>query len=369
MAERRPPGDILVVDDTPTNLRVLAEVLGGRGHRVRPVLSGEVALRAAAAEVPELVLLDVQMGGIDGYEVCRRLKSDPRTADVPVIFLSARHSVSGKVAAFDVGGVDYITKPFDLDEVVARVEIQLQVRRLQLALAAERAKSDALLDRMVPSQVAEELRQGRRPAGQRYEAVTILVCDIVGFAELTASRGPRAVFELLDRLYSEFDALTAAHGVFKVETVGDAYVAVGGLSDRTDTEIEKNEEIEGIAELALAMVEAARRFEIEGATLAIRIGVHCGDVVGGIVGADLPRFCLFGAAMAMAAKIEATSSPMRIHLSDAAARRLAGGRFEVEARGTMSLPGVGSLETAFLRGLRGLRDREESARSSAEVKG
>lgn len=358
MAELCPPGDILVVDDTPTNLRVLAEVLGGRGHRVRPVLSGEVALRAAAAEVPELVLLDVQMGGIDGYEVCRRLKADPRTADVPVIFLSARHSVSGKVAAFDVGGVDYITKPFDLDEVVARVELQLQLRRLQGALAAERAKSDALLERMLPSPVAEELRQGRRPAGQRYEAVTILVCDIVGFAELTASRSPRAVFELLDRLYSEFDALTAAHGVFKVETVGDSYVAVGGLSERTDTEIE------GIAELALAMIEAARRFEIEGATLAIRIGVHCGDVVGGVVGAELPRFCLFGAAMAMAAKIEASSSPMRIHLSDAAARRLAGGRFAIEARGSMSLPGFGVLQTAFLRGL-----REEPAQPSATTKG
>ncbi len=356
VAERGPPGDILVVDDTPANLRVLAELLGERGHRVRPVLSGEMALRAASVEVPDLVLLDVQMAGIDGYEVCRRLKADPKTSAVPVVFLSARHAVSGKVAAFEVGGVDYITKPFELDEVVARVEIQLELRRLQAALASEREKSDALLSRMLPASVAEELRQGRRPPGQRYEGVTILVCDIVGFTELANTRRPEAVFRLLDRLYTAFDGLRAAHGVFKVETVGDSYVAVSGLDERGEGDVG------GIARLALAMVETVRSFDLEGSTLAIRIGIHRGDVVGGVVGSDLPRFCLFGGAMALAAKIEAASSPMKIHLSEAALRRLPPGRFVIEPRGVMHLPGTGELRTAFLCGLRGSDQPSASAK-------
>jgi len=344
MGEDTQRGDVLIVDDTPANLRVLMALLGQRGFRVRPVLSGEQALRAAQASVPELVLLDVHMPEMDGFEVCRRLRATPETADVPVIFLSADHEVSGKVAAFAAGGVDYITKPFHLEEVVVRVEAQLELRRLRREVAAERAKSDALLYRMLPREVAQTLRQGERYPGQSYEDVTIAVCDIVGFAELTARRQPREVFELLDRLYTEFDRLTKKHELFKVETVGDSYVAVGGLISR------RTDDADRVAQLALDMVATVRGFEIDGGPLQIRVGIHEGDVVGGVVGEDLPRFCLFGGAMALAAKIETASLPMKIHLSQTAARRLSSGRFIIQPRGTMSFPGIRPIETAFLRG-------------------
>jgi putative two-component system response regulator len=133
--ERR--GDILIVDDGPENLRILCELLSSEGYIARPVSDGEMALEAAAAVPPDLILLDIRMPGMDGFEVCRRLKLEARLRDVPVIFLSAIDEVSDKVKAFSIGAVDYIAKPFQFPEVRMRVETHLRLRRLQLELEAK----------------------------------------------------------------------------------------------------------------------------------------------------------------------------------------------------------------------------------------
>jgi two-component system sensor histidine kinase/response regulator len=126
--------DILVVDDTPANLRLLERLLSGAGFHVRPAASGETAIAAAAARPPDLVLLDVDMPGMDGYEVCRALKQDPALADVPVVFLSALGETSDKLEAFAAGGVDYVTKPFHLEELRARIATHLELRQLRREL-------------------------------------------------------------------------------------------------------------------------------------------------------------------------------------------------------------------------------------------
>lgn len=126
--------DILVVDDTPANLRLLAGMLGDRGYKVRPVSNGKAALRAARSEAPDLVLLDINMPEMDGYEVCRRLKGDEDLRAVPVIFISALSETLDKVKAFGVGGVDYVTKPFQFEEVSARVETHLELKAAREAL-------------------------------------------------------------------------------------------------------------------------------------------------------------------------------------------------------------------------------------------
>src|SRR6476469_544157 len=105
-------GNILVVDDTPDNLRLLSTVLAGGGYEVRKALTGQMALMAAKTARPDLILLDINMPGMNGYEVCSQLKADEHTRDVPVIFISALDDVLDKVKGFDIGGVDYITKPF-----------------------------------------------------------------------------------------------------------------------------------------------------------------------------------------------------------------------------------------------------------------
>src|ERR671933_182579 len=128
------PGNILVVDDTPENLQLLVGMLKEKGYKVRPVPSGEVALSGAKIFPPDLILLDIMMPEMDGYEVCSKLKADERTKDIPVIFISALSDVLDKVKAFGVGGVDYITKPFQEEEVLARVETHLAKQRLQKSL-------------------------------------------------------------------------------------------------------------------------------------------------------------------------------------------------------------------------------------------
>jgi diguanylate cyclase (GGDEF)-like protein len=128
---------IVIVDDMPDNLRLLVGILRERGYKVRPAPSGIRALATVRKEPPELVLLDIMMPGMDGYEVCRQLKEDKLTRDIPVIFLSALNEVFDKVKAFKAGGVDYISKPFQVEEVLARVKTHLMLRVQQKALAAQ----------------------------------------------------------------------------------------------------------------------------------------------------------------------------------------------------------------------------------------
>ncbi|KAM3097461.1 response regulator [Phormidesmis sp. 146-35] len=123
--------NLLVVDDTPDNLRLLVGLLTQQGYKVRPVTSGKLALTAAQGFPPDLILLDINMPDMDGYEVCQRLKQSDRTREIPVIFLSALTDVFDKVKAFSVGGVDYITKPFQVEEVIARIRTHLALRSLQ----------------------------------------------------------------------------------------------------------------------------------------------------------------------------------------------------------------------------------------------
>jgi PleD family two-component response regulator len=137
--------DILIVDDTPANLNVLSAILGKRGYHVRPAINGALALKAAQKAAPDLILLDVQMPGMDGYEVCRQLKGDAQTRDIPVIFISALDDVLDKVEAFQAGGVDYITKPFQIEEVLARVENQLALHQQREAIATLLARNEQLI--------------------------------------------------------------------------------------------------------------------------------------------------------------------------------------------------------------------------------
>src|SRR5919199_385780 len=166
--------DILVVDDIPDNLRLLSTMLAERRYKVRKAISGQMALISAKTLLPDLVLLDINMPGMNGYEVCTQLKADEQTRDVPVIFISALDDVWDKVKAFSVGGVDYISKPFQREEVLARVENQLKLRSLTLQLVEQntrlqqeiwdRIKAEESMRLLVErekllSQIAQRIRQ------------------------------------------------------------------------------------------------------------------------------------------------------------------------------------------------------------------
>jgi signal transduction histidine kinase len=179
MSDSSPQSDILVVDDTPANLRLLSQMLTDHGHKVRAALSGSHALAAAQAAPPDLILLDIRMPEMDGYEVCARLKADERTRDIPVLFISALGEADDKIKAFTAGGVDYITKPFQLEEVLARVQTHLALRHLYRRLQATNAE---LLTRL------EELQERNQDldafAHTVAHDVRNPVSQVVGFSQL-----------------------------------------------------------------------------------------------------------------------------------------------------------------------------------------
>ena len=154
---RMTKGDILVVDDNPSNLRLLAGMLSEKGYKVRPAPSGSLALKSVQSTLPELVLLDIKMPDMDGYEVCRRLKADERTRDVPVLFISAMAEVADKIKGFNIGAVDYITKPFQHEEVLARVETHVSLARMHKRLQQEVMERKGTQD--LVKQANDELEQ------------------------------------------------------------------------------------------------------------------------------------------------------------------------------------------------------------------
>jgi len=139
LSEQGSKGEVLIVEDTPASLKLLSDLLTEAGYYVRQAPNGELALWTVQSRPPELILLDVRMPGIDGFEVCRRLKAAPATAHVPVIFLSAQYDTDDKVRGFALGGADFIAKPFQAEEILARTDAQVRLGRAQLALASERA--------------------------------------------------------------------------------------------------------------------------------------------------------------------------------------------------------------------------------------
>ena len=151
-------GDILIVDDTPNNLRFLSTTLTEQGYKVRSVTDGLMAFTVAEAAQPDLILLDIMMPNIDGYEVCQRLKANEKTCDIPVIFLSALDEVLDKVKAFSVGGVDFITKPFQLEEVLARIQTHLSLRSAQKEISQLNAELEQRV-RQRTAQLEQEIAE------------------------------------------------------------------------------------------------------------------------------------------------------------------------------------------------------------------
>lgn len=163
---------ILVIDDTPANLKLLTQMLSHHGYEVRVAPNGSMGLNAALTEPPDLILLDVKMPQINGYQVCEHLKADLRTRDIPVIFLSALDRTTDKVKAFQTGGVDYITKPFELVEVLARVENQLTLRSLQQALQQAERESRLLFEASKALNDSPDLRSA-------IAAILQLICQTI----------------------------------------------------------------------------------------------------------------------------------------------------------------------------------------------
>ena len=362
---------ILIVDDTPDNVRLLSTILTEQGYQVRKALNGQRAIATAQEFPPNLILLDVMMPEMNGYEVCVQLKDSPKTSSIPVIFLSALDDVLDKVKAFDVGAVDYITKPFQNKEVLARVANQLTIQsqqkllqeqtqqleefveRLQneikerqgveLALRLSQQKSDHLLRNILPAAIVEKLKKGDAATAERFESATVLFADIVGFTSLAARISALEVVNFLNQIFSKFDELTEKHNLEKIKTSGDAYIVAGGVP------VPRADHAEAIANMALDMQEAIADFKTDtGESFQIRIGINTGPVVAGVIGTKKFIYDLWGDTVNVASRMESQGLPGYIQVTTAIYELLKD-RYVFEERGAIAVKGKGEMIAYWLK--------------------
>ncbi len=202
--------NILVVDDTRANLRLLTGLLSKQGYKVRPIPTGRMALSSAKAKPPDLILLDIMMPGMDGYQVCEQLKADETTRHIPVIFLSALNDALDKVKAFSVGGVDYVAKPFQVEEVIARVETHLALRRLQQQVERKNQSLQETLAELKATQ--HELVQSEKMAalGQLVAGIAHEINTPLGAIQASIGNIDKALASSIEQLPQLFQQLSLA---------------------------------------------------------------------------------------------------------------------------------------------------------------
>ncbi|XP_061166744.1 atrial natriuretic peptide receptor 1-like [Saccostrea echinata] len=238
-----------------------------------------------------------------------------------------------------------------LEEIVAERTEQLQ---------EEKRKTDALLFRMLPRKVAEELKLGKPVAAENFESVTIYFSDIVGFTNLAGGSTPMQVVDLLNSLYTLFDDIIEHYDVYKVETIGDAYMIVSGLPERNE-----NNHANEMAKVALELLDGVKHFQIPHKPteqLQIRIGLHSGSVCAGVVGLTMPRYCLFGDTVNTASRMESNGLALKIHISATTADLLKQENcYKIVERGKLEVKGKGSMTTYWLEGRTAVEIPESSS--------
>ncbi|MGD9042679.1 MAG: response regulator [Desulfobacterales bacterium] len=293
---------ILLVDDNPTNLQLLFETLDGRGYKLLIAKDGKTALSIARKAGPNLILLDIMMPEIDGYEVCRQLKADPATAEIPVIFLSALTDTKDKVQGLDLGAVDYVTKPFQPDEVIARVNTHLTVYRLKKALDQknkELQEANELLEERVKKRTAQ--LQELNIAYQRFvpreflnllakesildvilgdqtaQQMTVMFSDIRGWTTLSEDMTAQESFNFINAFLNRVSPVINAHRGFIDNFQGDGMMAL--FPEAADDAVRA----------AIAMHAAVSEYNTDRKQkgfqpIGIGVGLHIGDLMLGIIG-------------------------------------------------------------------------------------
>lgn len=307
-------GTILVADDDAANREMLARRLRRLGHTVETANDGRQAIEKVRSSSYDLLLLDLVMPVLSGYEVLDHLRSNPPPSYLPVIVLSASDE-PGKIAqSIELGAEDYLPKPFDPALLQARLDSSLEKKRLRDREAAylrtiqrEKERSDDLLHVILPADIAAELKKTGEVRPRRVDNVAVLFADVAGFTSYCENRDPETIHRDLQSLVKELEMLTAAHGMEKIKTIGDAYLAAAGLLKVTTS----NPVLECVR-CGLAMIEAARELP---SLWELRVGVHCGPVVAGIVGRQKYQYDIWGDTVNAAARMQTEAQPSRLCVS------------------------------------------------------
>lgn len=325
---------VLVVDDATENIDVIVGLLKDQ-YRVKVAVNGTKALEIVEKNHPDIILLDIMMPEMDGYEVINKLKNNPDTRDIPVIFLTGKTETSDETKGFELGAVDYIAKPFNPSVVKARVSTHL-------GLEKQRRKIEQLLSNILPKKVISDLKVAGASKPELFHNVTVMFSDFVRFTDLSTNISPERLISELSEMFTAFDdIITNNHGE-RIKTIGDAYVAVCGMP------YEDQNHARNIVQSAIEMIDYLnKRNKTSALQWQCRIGIHSGPVVGGIVGIKKYLYDIFGDTVNTASRVETSSETMRITVSQSTYDWVAND-FNFTSRGLIELKGKGELDLYFV---------------------
>lgn len=255
--------------------------------------------------------------------------------DIPIYDTTRQFVLLGQTRSGEIGASEKLE------------QTTIKMRTTADAVEVEQAKMDMLLHELLPRKVADALKRNEKVPPEKFDLVSIVFSDIVTFTVIASKCTPMQVVGLLSSLYEKFDSLCDKYSLYKVETIGDAYMCVGGVPDHKPTHATD------CANFALDLVEAAGevRSPLDGSAICIRVGLHSGPVVAGVVGDKMPRYCLFGDSVRYAESMESNSEANRVHVSPISFDLLQEkGGFAFESRGMMEIKGRGQLHTHFMTG-------------------
>lgn len=333
-----PPVRVLVIDDTPDNLQVVSTILREAGYAVNVAPSGALGLDIARRTSPDLVLLDLVMPGMDGFATSRAFKAEPALREIPIIFLTASRDAADVITGFEVGAVDYVTKPFNAAELLSRVHTHVQLRAARQQLASLAAKLARYLSPQVHQSIFSGEREVRRETRRR--PLTVFFSDIVGFTARTEAMGDAELAAWLNDYLDQMAQLAHRHGGTLDKFIGDGVMVFFGDPVSAGPE----EDARRCTRMATDMVTLARRCGTE-----IRVGIHSGPCVVGNFGSETQmNYTIIGTVVNTAARLQAISEPGRILISEAT-RRLLGPAVACEPHGPVVLRGIrGPIDTHFL---------------------
>jgi adenylate cyclase len=355
---------ILVVDDTPANIQTLAAILKQHGYQISVATNGKQALDVLARVQPDLILLDVMMPEMDGFETCRRIKESDGLRHIPVIFLTAKTETTDIVQGFELGAVDYVAKPFNPHELLARVNTHLTMDELRRSLAeknVELGRAHELVRRAFGRYVSEEVAtsilqspDGLELGGEERE-VTILMSDLRGFTALAARLAPQEVIGFLNvYLEAMVEVIGRYQGTID-EIIGDAILVIFGApvacGDHADKAVACG------LDMQLAMKSVNQRLAGKGAApLEMGIGIHTGCVIVGNIGSERrTKYAAVGSNVNLAGRIESFTTGGQLLISECTREKVKAplrmdAQFQVEPKGAtacLQLHEIGGIGEPF----------------------
>jgi adenylate cyclase len=350
---------VLVVDDSRTLRKILIRELNSLGfHNILEAANGLEAIEVVKSKPVDLMLLDMEMPELDGLGVLAQLKADDTYKALPIIVISGADQFEKTIKCIEIGAEDYLPKPFDPILLRARIFSSLEKKRLRdldrkhlemlnqekQLLEVEQMKTEKLMLNILPRPIAERLKRGEKNISGSYPDVTILFSDLVGFTKMSSQVSATDLVKLLNDLFTRFDKRAESLGLEKIKTIGDAYMAVGGLP------IPRPDHANLCADMALGMFQDLQDFNGQnGSELNMRIGMNSGPVVAGVIGFTKFSYDLWGNTVNTASRMESTAPHGRVQVSPSTYEALKKS-FSFEDGGLMECKGLGEIRTHLLIG-------------------